>query len=631
VVIPFESETRAAGHNLCAYIVWTEAGDGSIPQLRERLAEKLPAYMAPGFFVPLDSLPLTANGKLDRRALPDPRAANTGAAATPPRNDTDAALVKIWSDILGIEPGGVSIDASFFDLGGHSLKAVSIAARINKDLGVRIPLVELFNGPTIRELGDYILAEASAHEYSPIPHAEKARHYPLSSAQKRLFIMQQRDKNSMAYNIYQAVELGGTPDKAVFQSILDRLIRRHESFRTSFRIIDNQPRQVVHDEVECPIEVRRMDSLELAGALRDFVRPFDLSRAPILRVCLVEAGGGRLILLMDMHHIIIDGVSMLIFADEFKRLHAGEEPAPPGIQYKDYCKWMLEESQQAMLDRQKQFWLEEFGGDIPLLNLPTDFARPAIKRFEGETVGFILDVEESRLLKQFARDKDVTPFMLFIAVFYLFLARLTGQEDIVMGVPTAGRSHPDVHHIIGMFVNTLAIRNYPRAGITFSQFLEDVKASTLKAFDHQEFQFEDLVEDLGIEKRLDRNPLFDVMFAMQDFEIKAVKTGYTDEPAGGLSMRQASVKLAKKTAKFDLTLFAEERAERFAFFFEYDTQLFGPETVRRMIDDYTGLLFAAVKDAGAGLGDLRLKSLERDRQTQEVTARADIDNVEFHF
>ncbi len=442
----------------------------SIAELKTYLSRELPEYMIPSYFVQLDQMPLTPNGKIDTKALAELEKVRTKEYVAP-SSDIEERLVKIWSAILDVEKIGVT--DNFFDIGGHSLKATSFISKVFKELNVEIPLREVFKRPTIKEIALFIddinKNNDSLRSYTNIKKVEERESYPLSSAQKRLYILNKLEGISMTYNMPQIFGIKGEVDKNKLENIFNKLIRRHEAFRTSFEVIDGEVVQRIHEDVEFKIS-------ELASRfIKDFVQPFDLSQAPLLRVGLIKEED-ETIFVIDMHHIISDGVSMDILRNDFIQLFAGQEPPELRIQYKDYSIWHNELLQTEVMKKQEEYWLERFGDfELPVLNMPTDYLttsnalRPAVITFEGESLIFAVKKDLSLKLNELAKCNGATLYMVLLAAYNLLLSKYSEQEDIIVGSPIAGRPHVDLENIIGMFVNTLAMRNYPEKSVNVLQ------------------------------------------------------------------------------------------------------------------------------------------------------------------
>ncbi len=599
---------------LCAYIVSIKGKESfktgklneqTVLELRSFLSSKLPDYMIPSYFVSMDAIPLTPNGKIDRKALPEPDFGPEAHLYTPPRNKLESRLARIWSEVLDIEAEKISIDSNFFAIGGHSLKATVMVGKVHKELNVHLPLGEIFNTSTIRGLAVYI-KELNEDLFVSIQPAEKKEYYPVSSAQRRLFLLQQMDNRGTTYNLPTALILEGNLDMDEFERTFKQLISRHESLRTSFHRVKNEPVQIVHDDVEFKIEGlqgeqphQAMEDGGVTSFIRNFIRPFDLSSGPLFRVDLIEKAEGNYILVMDMHHIISDGVSAGLLTREFVALYNGEEL--PGnaaaVTYKDYARWQNTDEVKQSIKQQEAYWLKEFEGELPVLHLPNDFLRPRVQSFEGSSLGFDIDLKSTQALKTYALEKDTTLFTVLLAAFNTFLFKLSGQEDIVVGSPIAGRRHSDLEHIVGMFVNTLALRNFPGDGKSFESFLDEVKVRTLDAFSNQDYLYEELVEKTSVTRDPGRNPLFDAVFMLQNMDIPEINiTGLTLKPYD----------IQPDTAKFDLMLSCTEDEEALECRIEYCTKLFKPSTIERFKTYFKNLISCVIGNPSAKLADIEI-------------------------
>jgi len=607
--------------SICAYFLSEK--EVEIPGLKEYLSNELPDYMIPAYFMQIEEIPLTPNGKVDRKALPRPGVVITGEYA-PPRDHLDKKLLEIWSEILNLEKRLIGLDADFFALGGHSLKVTVLVARIHKELNVKVPLAEVFDNPNIRGLAEFIKG-LGEDRYASVEPLEKREYYELSSAQKRMYILQQMDLESTAYHRPRFIPLAEVPDMERFRENFQELIHRHESLRTSFHLIGDETVQKIHHQNQTPLEIEYFDltkagssQVEPTAVIDNFIRPFDLSRVPLFRVGILKTVTGDNLLMVDMHHIISDGISHDILVDDFKAFPEGRQLPPLRIQYKDFSQWQNREKKKEKLARQEAYWLKEFEGEIPVLGLPTDFPRPGIKSYRGRVMEFSITDEEARKLKEFAGEIGATLYMVTLAIYNVFLSKVGGLEDILVGTPSAGRNHADFQNIIGMFVNTLVLRNYPGGEKTFKEFAGEVKTRTLQAFENQDYQFEDLVEVLGIKRNPSRNPLFDFFFTLQK----------QDEP-GGDPGEEKTLALKPypeefKSIHFDMILNVIESDEKVSFVIEYITKLFKEETVKRYVNYFKDILSKVMEDSSIKLKDITIiRSLS--------TAKAAIPQMDFGF
>ncbi|HLP61089.1 MAG TPA: amino acid adenylation domain-containing protein, partial [Candidatus Deferrimicrobium sp.] len=591
-------EEGGGDKSLCAYIVSHKKCDAT--GIREFLAKELPGYMIPSYFVQLEKIPLTSNGKVNGKALPKPEL-DLGEIYTAPRNEMEEKLVEIWAGVLGKGTviDRIGIDASFFELGGHSLKATVLAARIHKELNVKLPLAELFKNPTIRGLAEYIRGNA-ADIYESIMPVEEKEYYGLSFAQQRMYILQQMDLNNTAYNMPEIIPLTEEIDIDRLEGPFKKLLKRHDSLRTSFHMTGDQPVQVVHPGVDFKIE-----KFEEPVVYR-FVRAFDLSQAPLLRVGQFKSCEGKNYLAVDMHHIISDGVSHQILREDFTALYEGKELPPLRLQYKDFAQWQNSPKEIQRLDGQMSYWLKEFAGEIPVLELPMDYPRPISQSFAGNSIDFEIATEDTRALNKIALQGGATLFMVLAAAVNILLSKLSGQEEIIVGTPMAGRRHADLEKIIGMFVNTLALRNFPAGDRTFKEFLADIKERVLMAFENQEYPFEALVDKVAVKRDMGRNPLFDVMFVLQN-----MYPGIID---GSEEAQSETDKNMAHTAKFDLTFTAVEIGRKTLFSIQYCTKLFKQETIERFSYYFKKIVSQIIGNPGLKLRDLEIIPDEERRR-----------------
>ncbi|MCP5104830.1 MAG: AMP-binding protein, partial [bacterium] len=621
-VEPGEIETRLLNHDnvkeavvtakegksgdtyLCAYLVPTETAVPDVPRLRDYLSRTLPDHMIPSYFVTLEKIPLTANGKIDGKALPEPEIAVSGRRIAP-TGKVEEKLAEIWSGILDIDYDLIGIDNNFFELGGHSLKATVLTAKIHKEFDVRVPLEEVFHTPTIRELAQYVADRSTSgtgeETFTAIEAAENRSFYPLTSAQKGLYVQQQKEKESTTYNILQVEALDIDADLAGIERTIRELIERHESLRTSFFEYRLKPVQKIHDHVDFNAEYYDLNKEKNRipdDIVKDFVRPFDLSLPPLMRAGFIKTQEGKHLLIMDMHHIITDGVSFGIFYRDFLRLYRGEQLPPLRLQYRDYSAWQNRRGEQAA------YWLNVFKGKIPVLSMPTDYKRPEVKSFEGDHFYFEIKEPLKGALNRSAKEHEATLFMLLLAAYYVLLSKYSNQEDIVVGSPVTGRRHEDLQEIIGMFVNMLALRNKPRAEKTFTEFLREVKQGVLAAMENQDYHFEELVPALGIKGNISRNPLFDAAFALQNMDVGEI------EAFDGIVDRQNSAvtpgKYEPGVSRFDLVITAVEGTDSIKMSLEYSTALFKPTTAENLVNHYLEILEQVAENPGSKLEDIKV-------------------------
>jgi amino acid adenylation domain-containing protein len=619
-----DKEDEAGNKYLCAYVKAASAASISsagLVELKEYLSTSLPDYMIPAYFVTLEKIPLTANGKVDRQALPSVEVKTAGRYVGP-RTAIEKELAKLWSEVLNVPEHTIGLTANFFQLGGHSLKAMTLMAGIHRELEVKIPLAEIFRNQTVGELARYITG-VGKERFVAVEPAEEKEYYDVSSAQKRLYLFQQLEPDSVVYNIPSTVVLTMALGPEKLGRTAEQLIDRHGSLRTAFVLVGGKPVQRVQEAGETDFEVEYDESPpSLEAIVTGFVRPFDLAEAPLLRVGLVKLAGEKYLLMADMHHIITDALSMNLFIEEAVALYRGEELSPLKLQYKDFSEWQnaLHRWGNPILEKQRHYWREQFRGELPRLNLPQDFPRPPLPRFEGGRVTCILGKEETAACRELAAAAGATLYIVLLALVNLLLSKLSGQEDIVLGVTTVGRWSEDLRQIIGMFINTLALRNYPSADRTFPEFLAEVKERTLAAFDNQDYPFEELAAELLPRRDRSRNPLFDVMLVFNNLDAAAAPAAPETSPAD-ISQTHA---INHRITKFDLSIIGTETAHYLSFIFEYSTALFKKETIRQFVDYFREIVAAVTGDENR---ELRLKDIAISHTLLE--AKLDVSHQEF--
>ncbi|NJD03458.1 MAG: HAD-IIIC family phosphatase, partial [Ruminiclostridium sp.] len=425
-----------------------------------------------------------------------------------PENELEQKLVEIWEEVLGIKI--IGINGSFFEMGGHSLKAANLISRIHKTFNVEIPLTEIFKNPTVKMLAEHI-KQAEFSAYLPIVPAGEKEYYPVSSAQKRIFLINQRENIHTAYNIPVALTVEGALDKGRLERAFKALVKRHEALRTSFGLVDGEVVQRVHKDVDFEITYMETEEDNIKDVITDFIRPFDLKKAPLFRIGLVGLAKDRHILLLDMHHIISDGTSAGIFIKEFAGLYEDRDLPELRIQYKDFAVWEREQLKTGAVKKQEEYWLNAFSEGIPALSMPLDYKRQHMQSFEGSNIKFAIPIEVVEKLNRLSRKCNVTLNTLIFSIYNVLLSKYSGQEDIIVGSITAGRHHPDMDNLIGVFINFLPVKNKVKAGDTFAEFLVSANSSMLSAYENQDYPFDKIIENVSVRIDPSRNPIFDTM------------------------------------------------------------------------------------------------------------------------
>jgi amino acid adenylation domain-containing protein len=614
-------EAADGDKRLVVYFVASEELDA--PRLKSFLKERLPDYMMPQAFVALDALPLTPNGKVDRKALPAPAAAPAPAArgeGDGPRTAVEEIVADIWRQVLGVEQVGMNDD--FFDLGGHSLLATRVLSRMREALGVEVSVRALFENPTVEGLSRVAETELSGGpsvEAVPLVRANSEEPPLASFAQRRLWFLDRLSPGSPAYNVPLAYCLSGPLDAEALRRSLSELVRRHEVLRTTFDVRGGEPVQLVGDAYELEPNLidlsglperereRRADEL----AREEAVRGFDLERGPVLRATLVRLSPQEHRLLLTQHHIATDGWSLSLLLEELSTLYAAYRagggaalPAPP-VTYADYALWQRERLAGGELSRQLAYWRERLAGAPTVLELPADRARPGVPTWQGGGVRWRVGAELAGRLRRLCRAEGVTPFMALLAAYAALLGRYAGVEEVLVGVPAAGRGRVEVERVVGLFANTLVLRVGLSGDPRYGELLGRVREACLGALAHPEVPFEKLVEELAPERGLSAHPLFQVAFAYHSELLDAPEFE-------GLSTSIRHVE--HKSSKFDLTFSFKESDGGLSCFVEYSSDIFEAATVERMIDHFRTLLDAACEEPQRRLSELPLMGPREVRQ-----------------
>jgi amino acid adenylation domain-containing protein len=591
--------------------------------LRNGLREFLPDYMVPGYVVQLKKIPLTPNGKVNRGALPLPES-TVVQAHTPPRSREEVNLSRIWEKVLGLQPGQVGIESDFFRLGGHSLRAMTLMLNLRREYQVKIPLTDIFRYPRLSEMAVRI-KQSRQDRPEPVKPGEKKEYYPLSSAQIRMYVLYQQKGKDVSDNITSALLIKGDFHPERCPGVFRAIVRRQEALRTSFIFCSDLPVQRVHEAQDLTVEIGNDDlsgdgtgkrAINPDRLLKDFIRPFDLCKLPLFRVKVVKlpsrGGENQYLLLFDMHHIVVDGLSTGILLKEWMDLYAGETPGPLRVQYRDFTCWQHRERRTPPDGKQEEFWKREFSGGVPVLHLPLDYPRPPRQNFAGDNVLLPLEPALSEQVTRLAQENGVTLFIMLLTVFYILLWRYTGQEDIAAGTPVAGRPHQDLAQIIGMFVNMLALRCCPRGDLVFRDFLHQVRDKVFNAFENQDYQFDDLVERLKLRRDTRRSVLFDVVFTLRESEleqqleegipVKGHKT-HGEENSRDAALVYKRYRFKETKAQFDL-VFYTFTTNVITLDLRYARALFKISTAENMARCYVEILRQVVNNPGVKLQDI---------------------------
>lgn len=602
---------------LVAYL--TTATDVTPDALHNFLSESLPGFMVPSAFVLLDEIPLTPNGKINRKALPRPIPATTDAYSAP-RTPTEIAIAAVWSELIGVKH--ISIHDNFFALGGHSLLAMQVISRLRQALNTDIALRQLFEQPTVMALANAIDAVASITSIPPIIPIDRSQLIPLSFAQQRLWFLDQLEEQNVAYNVPVALRLRGPLDVTLLTQSFQAVVARHENLRTTFTMQDGLAVQVIHTIAERPFHLRHVALQQLPCTVREaellqLARaeariPFDLSEGPLLRATLAVLAPDEYALLINVHHIIFDEWSSYILIGEVMTVYEAlrqNQPIPlPDlpVQYADYALWQRNWLVGNEYERQLAYWREQLHV-LPILELPTDFPRSPVMRFNGAVAEFIFPPDLLQAAKAASQAQDTTLFMFMMTIFKLLLSRYTQSSDIVLGSPVANRPLTEMQNLIGIFLNTLVFRTKLDGVAHFHEALARVRQTCVDAYAHQDLPFENLVSALQPARDLSRTPLFQVLFVFT--------SEYETITAPDLSMDPFVVDTG--TAKFDLSLFLNETPSGMYGAIEYSTDLFKETTIQRMWGHLLTLLTAVLQNPTQPISTLPLlTTIEQQQITQ---------------
>ena len=619
------SGTDATDKRLVAYIVPEDGATLTLAEINSFLKQRLPEHMLPSAVVSIAEMPLSPNGKVNRQALPSHEhaipALEDGYLA--PRTPVEEILTRLWAELLKIER--VSLDGDFFELGGHSLLATQLISRVRAHFGVELALGTLFDAPTVAAQAAQVEAALRVEAGTPAPPivaVARDENLPLSFAQQRLWFLHELEPSTSAYNIPTAIRLTGRLNAAALEQTLGKLVERHESLRTSFSTRDGKPVQVIDSTGRFGWSIINLDALpesERVGeaqrrAAEEARQPFDLASGPLLRATLMRLDDDDHVLVVTMHHIVSDGWSMGVLVREVAALYksfdegTASQLSPLPIQYADFAHWQRRWLTGDVLEQHLDYWKRQLGGNIPTLDLVTDRPRPAVQSFRGASYTAVYPASLSKALNALCQREGVTLFMLLLAAFKALLQRYTGQDDIIVGAPIANRNRVEIENLIGFFVNTLVMRTEVSGNPSFLELLRRVRRVALEAYAHQDLPFEQLVEEVQPERSLSRNPLFQVMFQLEN-------TPKEELPMAGVML--APLEVERVATQFDLSLDVVDGQEGLVVVAEYSTDLFDEPTIEDFLRRWQMLLQGIAAAPEQRLSNLPLLS-DAERQLMLV-------------
>ncbi len=619
------TKDHQGNHFIAAYLVPKEKQELSSQQLREYLRQTLPEYMIPSAFVVLDEFPLTPNGKIDRRALPDPltHRIDLQREYEPPKTPTEEILANIFSEILNIEQ--VGSNDHFFELGGHSLLATQLTSRVRDSFGLELPLKVLFEHPVLSELAqaiDNLKLQQAGLEQPPLKPIKRDGDLPLSFAQQRLWFLYQMQPNDASYNIPAAFKVRGALKLDVLQAVFDEIARRHETLRTLFKTVDGRPKIEILKQSPIKIEHINLTNSSKDSLIENFIieearTPFKLETGPLLRIKVLQQAPEEYVIILNMHHIISDGWSMGVLMNEVGSLYSAFSKGLPSplpeleIQYVDFAAWQRKWLSGQTLEQQLNFWKEKLGHGSPPLQLPTDYPRPNTLSFNGAHLHFKIESELAKRIKEFSQKQDLTLFMTLLGAFMILLHKYSHQQDISVGTPIANRNRSEIEKLIGFFVNTLVMRADLDVDQTVKAFLQQIKNYAMDAFAHQDLPFEKVVDAIQPERDVAHTPLFQVMFMLQNL------------PVGKQQLKDISIEpltVENGLSQFELTLALTESEQGFNGSLEYNTDLFKKQTMERLIGHYLRLIEQIIDQPEKTLKQISLLSADELKQLKKQWA-----------
>ncbi|MRX42078.1 amino acid adenylation domain-containing protein, partial [Flavobacterium sp. LC2016-23] len=605
----------ASADSLLCYYSGTEYGSG---ELRLLLSATLDRSSIPDYFIYLEEFPLTLNGKVDKRALPKPSELLRGSNYEAPVGTIETSLSGIWAELLSIPQSSIGRNDSFFDLGGSSLKAIQLISRVYKNQEVQLSIGEIFNHSTLKAQAS-LLAASKGNTYNAIEKIAEQEDYALSHGQRRLWVLDQLQEDFTAYSRPISYDMQGTLDLTALTESFRKLIERHESLRTIFIVKDGEPRQLIQAVETIHFEIPVTDvshSENKENAIEEVltamaVSPFDLAKGPLFKAVVLKLGNDQHRLLFAIHHIISDEWSMQVLVRDLISAYntivasAASSLAALPIQYKDYAAWQLQELSTGKLADSRNYWLTKLGGELPVLDLPSDYVRPSVQTYNGAQTHVVFSEATSQAFKQYIKEQDSTLFMGLVSLIKVLLYRYSGQEDIIVGTPIAGREHSDLEHQIGFYINNLALRTKFEGNGSFTNLLQLVKQTCLEGYDNQSYPFDLLVDELELSRDLSRFPLYDVVVVLANDQSASEEI----EEMEGLSV--SSVRVAVNTSLYDLTFwFKEDTSGQISAHIEYNTDIYSAERINRLGFHLGKLLDSIVSDSSLSLDQLPLIEAE---------------------
>ena len=591
--------------SLIAYYVANKQNKTGINEkiIKNYLLRKLPQYMIPQYFIQLKEMPYTPNGKIDRKALPELNEKNKNREITQPRNEIDKELIKMLKNMLNYED--ISINDTLLDLGGDSLTGITLSTKILSKYNVQINIKDILSNFTIKNMSDYILKNKNESKEIKIPRIEHREFYPLSSAQKRIYYNSKMiSEENTVYNMPGAILIDGILDINKIQESLNKIVQRHEILRTEFVLNGTEIEQKVIENVDIKVPTFYNKSEEIEEIIEKFSKPFKLENEFLIRVEVHFIDNQKTLILVDSHHIIMDGTGLNNLIIEFNRIYNGDNLKKLPIQYRDYSVWEDNFLKSNKINEIESYWINKFKGcDFEQINLPYDYKTVANRSYYGDRVSNIIDEKEFKRIERYAKKNGVSPYVFFLSAFFILLYKYTGQKDINLGSPIANRNINETKRMIGMFVNNIVVRGKINSDETFKEFLDNIKEQVLDDLSYQPYPFDLLVKKLGVQTDPSRNPLFDIMFTYQNKEERSIKINDKESKI---------IELNNHISKFNLSI--EIKPEAHTINIEYSTELFKRQTIERLFEHYINVLNIIMHDVNIPIRDISIISnKEKDK------------------
>ena len=565
-------------------------------EIKKKLEKELPQYMVPQYLIKLEKMPYTPNGKIDRKALPEPDIQNNKKEIIQARDRIDEELIEMIEKMLQIQ--NVSINDKILELGGDSLTAITLSTKILSKFEVQISIKDILSDYTIKEIANYIREnQFKEHKKIKIKKVKKQEYYPLSSAQRRIYYnVKMIGEENTVYNMPGAILVDEILDKNKVQKVFERIFNRHSTLRTYFVIENNEVVQKIEDKINFEIPIYQNTEKELKNIINNFAKPFKLEKAPLIRIEIHYLDNKKTLVLLDTHHIIMDGTSLNNLIIEFNRLYNGEDLKNIPIQYKDYAVWENEYDNSELIKIPENYWVNKFKDcEFAQLNLPYDFSIPSKRSYNGEKITKKINEKEFKKIERYAKKIGVSPYMFFVSTFFILLYKYTGQNDINVGSPIANRNRNETKRMIGMFVNNIILRGKINEEATFEEFLENIKNQLLEDLTYQPYPFDMLIKKLKVEIDNSKNPLFDVMFTYQNKEENIVKINEKETQV---------IEINNNISKFNLSL--EVKPKTNTINIEYCTDLFKRQTIERLFEHYMNTIKSVMNDINIKIKDINI-------------------------